>query len=108
MPSPVGPPSPQHGLNEPIPQVVHAEGALLHLADGSTLIDAISSWWVTTHGHCDPRIAAAIAAQAGQLDQLIFAGYTHAPAEAVARSLIDLAPHAADQPSLAHVFYSDS
>ncbi|MEQ6335490.1 adenosylmethionine--8-amino-7-oxononanoate transaminase [Sphingobium sp. MK2] len=108
MTSPVWHPFTQHGLNEPIPQVVRAEGALLHLADGGTLIDAISSWWVTTHGHCHPRIAAAIAAQAGQLDQLIFAGYTHAPAETVARGLIDLVPHAPDQPSLAHVFYSDS
>lgn len=108
MTSPVWHPFTQHGLNEPIPQVVRAEGALLHLANGGTLIDAISSWWVTTHGHCHPRIAAAIAAQAGQLDQLIFAGYTHAPAENVARGLIDLAPRAPDQPSLAHVFYSDS
>lgn len=108
MTSPVWHPFTQHGLNEPIPHVVSAEGALLHLADGSTLIDAISSWWVTTHGHCHPRIAAAIAQQAGTLDQLIFAGYTHAPAEEVARGLIALAPRAAGQPDLAHVFYSDS
>lgn len=108
MTSPVWHPFTQHGLNEPIPQVVRAEGALLHLADGGTLIDGISSWWVTTHGHCHPRIAAAIAEQAGRLDQLIFAGYTHEPAEAVARGLIDLAPKADGQPELAHVFYSDS
>ncbi|NWK94894.1 adenosylmethionine--8-amino-7-oxononanoate transaminase [Sphingobium lactosutens] len=108
MTSPVWHPFTQHGLNEPIPEVVRAEGALLHLADGGTLIDGISSWWVTTHGHCEPRIAAAIADQAGQLDQLIFAGYTHAPAEEVARGLIDMAPRAEGQPELAHVFYSDS
>ena len=108
MTSPVWHPFFQHGLNEAIPHVVRAEGALLHLADGSTLIDAISSWWVTTHGHCHPRIAAAIAQQAGTLDQLIFAGYTHEPAEEVARGLIALAPRADNQPKLAHVFYSDS
>ena len=108
MTSPVWHPFFQHGLNEAIPHVVRAEGALLHLADGSTLIDAISSWWVTTHGHCHPRIAAAIAQQAGTLDQLIFAGYTHEPAEEVARGLIALATRADDQPKLAHVFYSDS
>ncbi|MFZ2995692.1 adenosylmethionine--8-amino-7-oxononanoate transaminase [Sphingobium sp.] len=108
MTSPVWHPFTQHGLNEPIPQVVRADGALLHLADGGTLIDAISSWWVTTHGHCHPRIAAAIAQQAATLDQLIFAGYTHAPAEEVARGLIALAPRAPGQPELAHVFYSDS
>src|SRR3546814_20815872 len=71
----------------PIPHVERAEGALLHLADGGTLIDCIASWWVTTHGHCHPRIAAAIADQAGKLDQLIFAGYTHGPAEEVAQGL---------------------
>lgn len=108
MTSPVWHPFTQHGLHEPIPQVVRAQGATLHLADGGTLIDAISSWWVTTHGHCHPRIAAAIAQQAGQLDQLIFAAYTHAPAEDVARGLIDIAPRAEGQPQLSHVFYSDS
>ena len=108
MTSPVWHPFTQHGLNEPIPHVVRADGAVLHLADGRTLIDAISSWWVTTHGHCHPRIAAAIAAQAGQLDQLIFAGYTHDPAETVARGLIDMAPRGEGQPDLAHIFYSDS
>jgi adenosylmethionine-8-amino-7-oxononanoate aminotransferase len=108
MTSPVWHPFTQHGLNEPIPHVVRAEGALLHLADGSRLIDGISSWWVTTHGHCHPRIAAAIAQQAGQLDQLIFAGYTHEPAETVARGLIEIAPQAPDCDPLAHVFFSDS
>ncbi len=108
MTSPVWHPFTQHGLNEPIPHVVRAEGATLHLADGSSLIDGISSWWVTTHGHCHPRIAAAIARQAGQLDQLIFAGYTHEPAEAVARGLVDLMPQTPGRAPLAHVFFSDS
>jgi adenosylmethionine---8-amino-7-oxononanoate aminotransferase len=103
MNSPVWHPFTQHGLGEAIPQIVSASGAWLNCADGTRLLDAISSWWVTTHGHCEPRIAAAIAAQAGQLDQLIFAGYTHPQAEQLARSLVDLAP-----PGLDHVFFSDS
>jgi adenosylmethionine-8-amino-7-oxononanoate aminotransferase len=82
----------QHGLEEPIPLVERAEGAALYLADGRRIVDAISSWWVTTHGHAHPRIAAAVAAQATQLDQLIFAGWTHEPAERLARGLHDLAP----------------
>lgn len=101
--SPVWHPFTQHGLGEPIPRIVSASGAHLHCADGRTLIDGISSWWVITHGHCEPRIAAAIADQAGRLDQVIFAGYTHAPAEALARSLVRLTP-----PGLGHVFFSDS
>jgi len=93
----------QHGLGEPIPLVTHAEGAILHTADGRRIVDAISSWWVTTHGHCHPRIMAAIADQAGKLDQIIFAGWTHEPAEEVARGLREIMP--AD---LTRVFFSDS
>jgi adenosylmethionine-8-amino-7-oxononanoate aminotransferase len=101
--SPVWHPFTQHGLNEPIPTIVRGEGAMLHCADGSTLIDGISSWWVTTHGHCHPQIMAAIAEQAQKLDQVIFAGYTHESAEEVARGLVAIAP-----PGLSHVFFSDS
>ncbi|MBT2189240.1 adenosylmethionine--8-amino-7-oxononanoate transaminase [Sphingobium nicotianae] len=103
MSSPVWHPFTQHGLGEAIPQIASASGAWLHCADGRRLLDGISSWWVITHGHCEPRIAAAIAAQAGQLDQMIFAGYTHPQAEQLARSLVVLAPVGLD-----HVFFSDS
>ncbi|MDE8651250.1 adenosylmethionine--8-amino-7-oxononanoate transaminase [Novosphingobium album (ex Liu et al. 2023)] len=103
MSSPIWHPFTQHGLGEPIPLVARAEGALLHTADGRAVIDAISSWWVTTHGHCHPRIMAAIAEQAQRLDQLIFAGWTHEPAEALARGLRALMPEA-----LTRVFFSDS
>jgi adenosylmethionine-8-amino-7-oxononanoate aminotransferase len=103
MSSPVWHPFTQHGLNEPIPLVQRAQGALLHTADGRSVIDAISSWWVTTHGHGHPRIMAAIAAQAERLDQLIFAGWTHEPAETLAAGLRDIMPAA-----LTRVFFSDS
>lgn len=101
--SPVWHPFTQHGLGEPIPLVTHAEGAVLHTADGRRVIDAISSWWVTTHGHCHPRIMAAIAAQTQKLDQIIYAGWTHEPAETLARGLTAIMP-----PALTRVFYSDS
>lgn len=103
MTSPVWHPFTQHGLGEAIPLVTHAEGVVLHTADGKRIVDAISSWWVTTHGHHHPKIAAAIAEQAQRLDQIIFAGWTHEPAETLARALVDLMPA-----PLAHVFYSDS
>jgi adenosylmethionine---8-amino-7-oxononanoate aminotransferase len=99
--SPVWHPFTQHGLGEPVPLVERAEGAILHTADGRRVVDAISSWWVTTHGHCHPRIVAAIAEQAGKLDQLIFAGWTHEPAELLAAQLVDLL-------GLPYVFFSDS
>lgn len=103
MSSPVWHPFTQHGLNEPIPLVTHAESAALHTADGRRIIDAISSWWVTTHGHCHPRIMAAITVQADKLDQIIFAGWTHAPAEELGERLVALLDY-----RLPHVFYSDS
>ncbi|MDB5697424.1 MAG: adenosylmethionine-8-amino-7-oxononanoate aminotransferase [Alphaproteobacteria bacterium] len=103
MSSPVWHPFTQHGLDEPIPLVSHAEGAALFTADGRRIIDAISSWWVTTHGHRNSRIMQAIAEQAQKLDQIIFAGWTHEPAEAVARALIAILPE-----PLRHVFFSDS
>lgn len=107
--SPVWHPFTQHGLGEPIPLVECAEGALLYCADGRELVDAISSWWVITHGHCDPRIVAAIQGQAARLDQVIFAGYTHEPAEAVAAGLIRLTGGTLPSDErLAHVFFSDS
>lgn len=93
----------QHGLNEPIALVTHGEGAALRTADGRRVIDAISSWWVTTHGHRNPRVMAAIRAQTEKLDQLIFAGWTHEPAEEVARGLTAIMP-----PDLTRVFFSDS
>jgi adenosylmethionine-8-amino-7-oxononanoate aminotransferase len=103
MKSPVWHPFTQHGLEEPIPLVTRAEGAAIFTADGRRVIDAISSWWVTTHGHRHPTIMQAIADQAGRLDQIIFAGWTHEPAEALARGLVGLMPA-----GLHHVFYSDS
>jgi adenosylmethionine-8-amino-7-oxononanoate aminotransferase len=82
---------------------VRAEGAYLFTAGNQRIIDAISSWWVITHGHRHPRIVDAIKAQADILDQLIFAEFTHEAAERVAAKLLALAP-----PGLDHVFFSDS
>ncbi len=93
----------QHALRPSLPTAVAAHGAYLQLENGQRIIDAISSWWVTTHGHCHPRIVAAIKAQAEVLDQVIFAEYTHEPAARVADKLLEFAPH-----GLEHVFFSDS
>jgi adenosylmethionine-8-amino-7-oxononanoate aminotransferase len=101
--SPIWHPFAQHALHSTFPKVVRAEGAYLTLQGGERILDAISSWWVITHGHCHPKIIAAIRAQAEALDQVIFAEYTHEPAERVASKLIALAPL-----GLEHVFFSDS
>ena len=93
----------QHGLGEPIPEIARADGAALYQADGTKIIDAISSWWVQTHGHCHPRIVSAIQEQSARLDQMIFAGWTHEPARELAAGLSDFLPA-----SLEHIFFSDS
>ncbi|MGO9545699.1 MAG: adenosylmethionine--8-amino-7-oxononanoate transaminase [Rhodomicrobium sp.] len=101
--SPIWHPFTQHALQPAMIKIARAKGAWLEAADGSRIFDAISSWWVITHGHSHPRIAAAIQRQADILDQVIFAGFTHEPAEEVARRLIAIAP-----PGLSHAFFSDS
>jgi adenosylmethionine-8-amino-7-oxononanoate aminotransferase len=101
--SPVWRPFTQHALQPGAFKIAHAEGAWLTAADGTRFLDAISSWWVITHGHRRPEIMAAIRAQTETLDQIIFAGFTHEPAEALARRLVEITP-----PGLDHVFYTDS
>jgi adenosylmethionine-8-amino-7-oxononanoate aminotransferase len=101
--SPIWHPFTQHALSGPPIFIDRAEGAHLYTTDGRRIIDAISSWWVNPHGHGHPRIAAAIAAQATRLDQIIFAGFTHAPAERLAAKLLAITPE-----ELAFVFFSDS
>src|SRR5260221_12448982 len=101
--SPVWHPFTQHALAAPPLEIVRAEGAYLHTAEGRTILDAISSWWVNTHGHGHPHIVQAIKNQAERLEQVIFAGFTHEPAERLARKLLTVAPK-----GLAHVFFSDS
>ena len=85
---------------EPL-RVVSARGCLLELDDGRQLIDAISSWWVTLHGHSEPSIAAAIGRQALQLEQVIFANFSHPPAETMATRLSALT-------GLERLFFSDN
>src|SRR5258706_10336315 len=84
-------------------RIVKTAGAYLIDEDGRSILDAISSWWVITHGHRHPAIMNAIRTASETLDQIIFAEYSHEPAEQLARGLIRLAP-----PGLTHLFYSDS
>jgi adenosylmethionine---8-amino-7-oxononanoate aminotransferase len=103
MSSPVWHPFTQHGLEPQMLPIARAEGAWLEASDGQRIFDGISSWWVITHAHRHPKIVRAIQDQADKLDQVVFAGFTHEPAETVARELIKIAPS-----GLAHVFFSDS
>ncbi len=73
----------------PLPlKVKSAKGVWLELEDGRKVMDCISSWWVNLHGHSHPKIAEAIYQQAQQLEQVIFAGFSHEPAEKLAEQLV--------------------
>lgn len=101
--SPVWHPFTQHALEPAIKRIVRTEGAYLYDEQGHAMLDAISSWWVITHGHRHPMIMDAIRRASELYDQIIFAEYTHEPAEKLAKGLVAIAPA-----SLDHVFYSDS
>jgi adenosylmethionine-8-amino-7-oxononanoate aminotransferase len=101
--SPVWHPFTQHALEPAMRRIVKTEGSSLFDEDGNRILDAISSWWVITHGHRHPAIMAAIREATEVYDQVIFAEFTHEPAEALAEGLLAFAP-----PGLQHVFYSDS
>ena len=86
----------------PIP-IVRGEGVYLYTEDGRRLLDGTSSWWVNIHGHSHPKLNAALAAQARELEHVVFANCTHRPAIELAERLVDLLPR-----GLTRVFYSDN
>jgi adenosylmethionine-8-amino-7-oxononanoate aminotransferase len=92
----------QHATEPDPVRAISTDGAYIQ-TDRGPLLDAVSSWWVVTHGHNQPEIVQAIRDTAGHLDQVIFAGLTHQPAEDLATALVDMTPK-----GLEHVFYSDS
>ena len=85
-----------------LPEAVKGRKALLTLKNGKRIIDAVSSWWVITHGHCTPEIARAVQKQAALLDQVLFADFTHPPARALIRELRFFLPK-----NLSRLFFSD-
>jgi len=92
----------QNGV-DPAPLLIRgARGVFLETPDGRQILDAISSWWVNLHGHSHPAIAQAVAEQAARLEHVLFAGFSHEPAEELAAALGKIVP----QP-LRHVFFSD-
>ena len=92
----------------PLLPIARGEGPWLVGRDGRRYLDAISSWWTNLFGHAEPRLAAAIAAQASTLEHVILAGCSHAPAVELAERLLAIAPREAGRAPLAKVFYADN
>lgn len=83
--------------------IVRGEGIYLIDDKGNRYIDAISSWWVNLHGHCNPYISEKVSRQLNQLEHSIFSGFTHPYAIELAERLLKHLP--ANQKKL---FFSDN
>lgn len=94
--------TPQKNMPSPI-AITKGKGSLLFDENNKSYIDVISSWWVNLHGHAHPYIAEKLYQQALQLEQVIFAGFTHQPAVDLAEQLIALHKH-----HFSKIFFSDN
>lgn len=83
--------------------ITRGKGVYLYDDRGNKYIDAVSSWWVTLHGHAHPYIAKKVSEQLNTLEQVIFAGFTHEPAIQLSENLLNLLPTNQHK-----VFYSDN
>jgi len=93
-----------HQKNRPLSiPIVKGKKTLLYDDKGNSYIDAISSWWVTIHGHGHKYIAKKLHKQARKLEQVIFAGFTHEPAVNLAEKILKILPG-----NFSKVFYSDN
>jgi adenosylmethionine-8-amino-7-oxononanoate aminotransferase len=93
---------PMPGRTDPL--VVHsAAGVRLRLADGTHLVDGMSSWWAAIHGYAHPVLDAAVRDQLERMSHVMFGGLTHEPAVRLARRLVEITPE-----PLRHVFFADS
>lgn len=83
--------------------IIKGKGVYIFDDRGNKYIDAVSSWWVTLHGHAHPYIAQRVSEQLNTLEQVIFAGFTHEPAIQLSENLLNLLPENQQK-----VFYSDN
>ncbi|MFB1118572.1 adenosylmethionine--8-amino-7-oxononanoate transaminase [Dickeya dadantii] len=96
---------PYTSMTAPLPcyPVTAASGCRLQLADGSQLVDGMSSWWAAIHGYNHPRLNQALTDQLAQMSHVMFGGITHPAAVALCRQLVAITPAA-----LECVFLADS
>ena len=79
---------------ETLPPIVieRGEGINLYDINGKCYKDVVSSWWCNLLGHCNPRITKSLQEQAGKLEHVIFANFSHKPAINLCSRLLNYLP----------------
>ena len=83
--------------------VESAQGVYLHLANGKSVIDGMSSWWSAIHGYNHPLLNQALKTQLDKMSHVMFGGLTHQAAIDLGETLLNITAE-----NLSKVFFADS
>jgi len=83
--------------------IAGGEGSYLIDTAGNRYLDGVSSLWCNVHGHRQPRLDRALAAQLERIAHSTFLGLSHEPGVRLSAALVEVAPA-----GLTRVFFSDS